>query len=613
MLTSDDSYWDPLQYRVTIKSPDETEDKHVFDSFVSNNPFALYGLDVNLGIGQNGDFSLKIDDSKDKVLRNTIDCGSVVKIEAGKSSDLYRSVMYGIIDDIDDSYYGYGGLKYVYKGIGMGIILNYTYVDFVKSAKKEDITSPSFIVTDPNFRADNLALELFQSSQILPVINSKTLEQRGGYDLSQIAGAVKEVIPSISNPLSTASTLMDMFAGGSGSVFWVSPEKQVIFRHPLRRHSGITIRPFERDPSTGLNARSDNAEKTSYYIGGWQSSRRMKTESGFYNRIYLIINSENVQQTSPGSDSDSPMYTTLASKDICFQFIPGSSKLSNIAFQLSKTGTGRSAVDDSYGLTGMQGIICKDDGNNPSEKVVAKFNIPYDEIPLETPAAVYKIDVEYLVSSIDPSALHWFVLFKRGELEESTIRVYHDNDTTTPTTDTVRRYSGTKQPFTRQPRPELEDFPSGFSVRANGPAYKWSIFDNTNMTLVFSDPISIAKYTPGRPIETRINAPWIRDTRTAIKVGNSLISYSGKLKRIFSKKTISIPTNAMMPFEMVTIVAPQAGIEEIRPFQAEINTVSFHADATDTRKVFGSYELDVTAIGYIDPLEEGETPCLSCQ
>ena len=609
ILTSHESYWNTYKYKVTIKTPDESDDLYIFDSFQSSNPFVLTGLDVNLGIGQNGDFTLKVDYTKDKVLKNTIDCGAVVKIEGGKSSDLYRSIMYGIVDDIDDSYSGKESLKYTYKGIGMGVILNYTYLNFVKSAQKDGIESPDFVVTDPTFRIDNLTLEAFQSTGVLPILNSKTLEQRGGFDLSQLANSVKEVIPSINDPLGTAAGLMEFFAGGSGSILWVGPNKEVLFRKPMKKHSGITIRPYERDPLTGLNARADNAYKTSYYLGEWQSNKKMKTEAGFYNRIFLVINTESVQQASPGSET--PIFTTLAGKDVCFQFIPGSPRPTNIAFLMSKTGTGRSQVDDSYGLTGVQGIICKDDNNFPSDRVVAKFNIPYDEIPLDTPAAVYKIDLDFL-GSLDPSAPHWFVIFKRGELEESTIRLYHDNDYVTPTTTNVRRYSGTKMPFTRQPNPELEDFPSGFGVSANGPSYKWSIFENNNMTLSFSDPISIKKYTPGRPIEARINAPWIRDVRTGIKVGNSLIAYSGKLKRIFSKKSVSIPQNGFMPFEVVTIVAPQAGIEELKPYQAEINSVSFHADAYDAKRPFGSEELAVTAIGYVDPIEDLETPCLNC-
>lgn len=602
LLTNTEDYWSTYKYKVTIKTPDESDELYIFDSFQSSNPFVLTGLDVNLGIGQNGDFQLKVDDTKDKVLKNTIDCGAVVKIEGGKTSSLYRSIMYGIIDDIDDSYSGKESIKYVYKGIGMGVILNYTYLNFIKSAQKDGIESPNFIVTDPNFRVDNLTLEAFQSTEVLPMLNSKTLEQRGGFNLTQIAASAKEILPSINSPLGTASSLMEMFAGGSGSIFWIDPEKNVLLRHPMKKHSGITIRPWQKD-------RTDSAYKTSYYLGGWQSNKRMKTEAGFYNRIFLVINTETVQQTSPGSQT--PIYTSLAGKDVCFQFIPGNARPTNIAFLMSKTGTGRSQVDDSYGLTGVQGIICKDDGNFPSDKVVAKFNIPYDEIPLDTPAAVYKIDLDFL-GSLDPSAPHWFVIFKRGELEESTVRLYHDNDYVTPTTATVRRYSGTKMPFTRQPNPDQEDFPSGFSTSANGPSYKWSIFENTNMTLAFSDPISIRKYTPGRPIEARINAPWIRDVRTGTKIGNSLIAYSGKLKRIFSKKMVSIPQNGFMPLEMVTIVAPQAGIEELKPYQAEINTIAFHADAYEAQKPFGSEELAVTAIGYIDPLEDLETPCLNC-
>ncbi len=620
MLTTAEEYSDPAKYKLQIYKPDEIGDPlYEFDSFhIDNVPFDLVDISADLAIGQNGGFAFRINDTKDRVIKDTVDCGYVIQIFLGKKESEYQRLIWGIIDSVADDYPAGNQIFYTMSGSGFGIINNYTILNLVESANKEDILGSQSILTDPRFRIDNLIKKMYESTDVLPEVNAKSLKDRGGFDTSALEGSCPVVVPAVDQQYSTASNIGDNLSSAGGMVLWVDQNKKVLLRAPYRVHSGITIRPWETivNPLTGIDtgvpipARLlDDANTTSYYYGGWSSERKMQVGE-FFNKIFISINTDEVVNTSPGEDTTN--YSSLANKDIGMQFRPGSSKLFNIALMLSKTGTGRSAVDNAFDLTGVQGLICKDDGNNkPSSKIIATFNIPYDMIDT-TPTVIYKMDLQYNVSNIEGNDLHWICLFKRGESEDNTIRWYHDSDFVTDSTAAVPRYSATKTPFTPQPTPFNSGFESGWSPDSHGPAYRYSFFATAKTTLAIGDPISIRKYTPGRPVEIRINAPWINDVMTGTRYANSLLQYGAKLKRVFSKKMVSIPTKLFFPFQLVNIVYPLAGIDQNSNLVAEINSVHYQASAYDQSNPFGSYTADVTAIGYVNHYQKNLRSTLVC-
>jgi len=610
ILTTSELYNDPVKYKIIIKSPDEMDDIYTYDSYDSNPPFALTDISIDLSIGSFGGFSFRIDDTKDRVVKDTIDVGNVVVIQGRKPSGTYRNLAYGIIDDVLDEYPIGNQIKYTFSGSGMGIISNYTLLNFIQSASKESITGSQSILSDPNFRIDHLALKAFEGTDILPEENALPLKDRGGFDTSSIIGSTKVIIPTVDQPYSTASNVLENFAAASGTVLYYDPNKKVNLRTPFKQHSGITIRPWSLHPITGLPDRTnDNAATTSYYDGGWSGHKRMQAGE-FFNKVFLTINTDEITSVAPGESTVN--YTSLARKDVGVQFIPGATRLFNIALLLSKVGTGRSSVEDSYNLTGVQGLICKDDGNNsPSHKVVARFTIPYADIP-ESPTPIYKIDLQYNVASVESNALHWLILFKTGEDEDNTVRWYHDNDNTTPSTATAPRYSATKSPFTRQPAPATKDFDDGWSIRSLGPVYRYTFFSTQKTTMAVSDPISIRKYTPSRPVEIRINAPWINDVKTGARYANILLSYGAKPKRIFEKKQVSIPDKFFFPLQLVNIVYPLAGLDENTNTISEISSVRYAASGYDEGNPYGSYDCEITATSYVSHFQKAIAGSLVC-
>jgi len=591
LYTTDETYNDPIRYRLTIKSPDEVETRYVYDSFASNNPFALTGINLSMSIGDNGSFSFDIDDTKDRVIKDTVDAGCVVIVQGGRTQAGYTNMMQGIIDAVDDAYDIGTQIKYKFSGSGFGIINNYTILNFVQSASKESITGTQPILKDSSFRIDNLTIKAYESTDVLPEVNSPTLKTRGGFDTSALPKSTKVVIPAINSQYATAASIFDNFAASSGTVLWIDQNRKVFLRSPRQKHSGTTIRPWD------ITRVKDLADRTSYYVGGWSSTRKMQVGE-FFNKIFLTINTDQIINTAPGDATVAA--TSLVNKDIGVQFIPGTTRLFNVALLLSKKGTGKSSVEDSWNQTGVYGVICRDDGGNrPSDKRVATFFIPYADI-LATPTVIYKIDLHYTVASIDANALHWIILFKTGIEEENTVLWHHDNDTLTASTATATRYSGTKAPFTQQPVPYTrDDFADGWSTRSQGPVYRYSFLATAKTTLAVSDPVSIKKYTPNRPVEIRVNAPWINDIHTGTKYAQTLLSYGAKLKRVFSKKSVTIPTKLFYPFQLVNIVYPIAGIDANTQMLAEIQSVNYVGSAYDATSPFGSYSVDLTATAYV--------------
>ena len=606
LLTTLEEYDDPARYKLVIKKPDESSDVYTYDSFdTSNAPFTLTDISATVAAGQTGDFGFIIDDTKDNVIKDTIDCGSVALIQCGKKQSEYQNIAYGIIDDVDCSYPQGNQKIYTFRGLGFGVVTNYTILNYIMSANKEDIVGTQPILRDPNFRIDNHVLRTFQSIDVLPIKNSKTLEQRGGYNLSSIMDSINVVMSSVDQPLSTASTILENFAASSGNIIHIDQNKNVIMRPPYVKHSGITIRPWDTTRTF------DPMDYTSYYYGGWSARKMMKLDQGFFNRLFLTINTDDIISSAPGSET--PSFASLTLKDIGVQFRPGSTRLFNLALLLSRVGTGRGSVEDAFNLTGVQGLICKDGGDNqPSNQIVATFSIPYDQIN-ESPTVVYKIDLQYRITDIDPAGLYWIILFKCAEDENNTVRWHHDSDTSTPTDETTTRYSATKMAFTQQPNPYNSDFDEGFGTSSTGPVYRYTFFITNRTTIEASDPISIAKYTPGRPIETRINAPWIKDVRTGYKYANVLLQYGAKLKQVYEKKAVSIPTNLFFPLQLVNIVYPIAGIEENSNIMAEINSARYSASARDAEKPFGSHWVEVTAIGYVSHYQNNVGESILCQ
>ena len=613
ILDDPEAYFDPVKYKLILKTPDEADTTYTFDSFDTDNaPFRLNGIDVNPSSGNTGDFTFTIDDSKDKVIKDSIECGHVAIIQAAKKQENYKNIMYGIIDDILEDYPIGDKLVYTFKGLGFGVVLNYTILNFLKSASKDDLVLGNTMINDPAFRIDNLALEAFESEEVLPLANSPTLKVRGGFLLNSLAKTIRVTMPTVNSPLTTAATILENFAASSGTVFHVDANKNVFLRPPMKVHSGITIRQWEVDPISNAPLRlNDPASSTAYYFGGWSSHKLMKVDQGFFNRVFLTINTDQVIATPSGQDT--PNFSSLANKDLAVQFKPGTTKLFNIALLLSKTGTGRSSVEDAYDLKGVKGLICEDDGDNsPSKKIIATFTIPYDQIT-EGPTAIYNIALSYRSSTIDQNKLHWIILFKTGITEDSTVRWHHDSDFTTLSTANNPRYIGTRKPFTEQPNQESEDFDAGWGTSPRGPVYRYSFFVTNRTTIAVDDPISIKMYTPNRPVEIRINAPWINDISTGFKYANTLLQYGGKCKRIYEKKQLSIPDKLFFPLQMANIVYPPAGISQNSNLMAEINSVHYSATAFDQNNPYGSYFVELTCVGYMNHFQSRIPESIVCK
>jgi hypothetical protein len=125
--------------------------------------------------------------------------------------------------------------------------------------------------------------------------------------------------------------------------------------------------------------------------------------------------------------------------------------------------------------------------------------------------------------------------------------------------------------------------------------------------------MSIKLFTPNRPVEIRVNAPWIHDISTGFKYANTLLQYGAKLKRIYEKKQLSIPNKLFYPLQLANIVYPPAGINQNSNLVAEINSVHYSANSFDAENPYGSYFVELTCVGYMNHFQSKFGESIICQ
>jgi hypothetical protein len=291
-------------------------------------------------------------------------------------------------------------------------------------------------------------------------------------------------------------------------------------------------------------------------------------------------------------------FLSLAGLDICFQFIPNSTMLSNLAFMMAKKGTGRSNIEDSFDITGVQGFIVTDSGEDtPSAGVVATFEIPYDRIAT-APAIISGFEITRIAPSLDPLRKHWCIITSSGVTPDNTIYIYTDADNSTLTDDSVPllRRVGIKIPNVPKPNPQLRaNFHNFFQISSTGPVPKHTFYTASNQELYYQDSLSISLWTPDRPKMTRISAPFIRDHITAQKFAAAIAEYSAKKKIVFDEMELQIPNKPIFPLQTGYLQYPDFGYDKEHMLMFEVNGVRYTLDASSRPLGIDTCSVQITA------------------
>lgn len=602
----------PLRFKLQIRSRDFNTVLHNYNGFnTTNNDIAVTSIDVKRGLQQTGAFEITIEDSDRDIDRDKVDKGCIVTVQAGKEEADAKNIFQGIMYDFggirDHSY-----LLWNIAGKGMAAILQHTYVNFVRYAPSETLKTGEQVFTkDPEFQIWKLFKQLFTDRIIYPLDRKPLVDRMGGeYDatlrplglkLDGISELIKEIDPSIDYPLTAAASVANAFADMVGAQWNIDEENRVIFDYPDSLSSGVVIKDRIEIDANGQYL--DNGDYTAYPIGNVRFNSSIDPSSGFANVLFGTAELVSVISGEAGGQS----FESLFNKDLCQMVVPGSAQLRDLTMILSKTGAGTDAPNPAEKK--LFGFVVESEQQQeiltPTGDIVAKFEIPLADIK-EQPAPVSKINLRLVPGvKMEIDKEHFIVLQEIGNGENNTVRWWHDNDDVTPSEqppypNRVIRWSG------RRILPEGRSDGDTFSYRpwimsSHGPVFSHAFLSGDKILTQARNVLSIARWTPTFPVETKIDASWIKHAVTFSQYLNTLVHLTGQPPITFDTILCTVPNLLFKPGFSVQVIDDLLGFPDTRAFFAQVTEDHYWADADSYG--FGNLVCEVNLKGYESPLD----------
>ena len=525
----------PYRYRIEIYDAGENNLLYVSDGF---NPalstIAVENIKVNQAQWATWDASIQIDDSVYNIIDDSVlDNGTVMKIYLGKTQQTTQNIFYGIIDTIGTARSEGDLLKYGVNAKGFGVITNYTLVNFQKIPPPDTFKNGQILDTVATipFFANNLVKSLWGDLDIMPLLDY-TLSQRFGknFTLNFVSDSVKDFIPGINNPLVTAAQLMNTISQMSGAVWYVDENKQLIFKYPYSDYSGIIVKDYWEA--------TDSGDYTAYVKDGssFGYTDSTRPDDGFANQLFAVA--DKTEQL--GYNSNAVAFTSLYNKNIAFAVIADSSKFKNMSFVMSKVGPGSNATNPA--IAKVYGYIVKDKNQSPTGSLIASFTISISDIS-ETATPIVKIDRPQFADVV-VGDIYWFVFLETGSDEKNTVRLWHDDDITTPSSLTRLRLSAQRLGNDV----DLSNLGSdGWFVSNQGPEYSISYASTQSIIVEASDPLSIDRWTPNRPVQARVTIPSMKNIQAAQAYLQLIVYQTSQKIRNYDSIDVSIPNILIKP------------------------------------------------------------------
>ena len=597
--TFDDNYVKPLNYKVIIKSNDGVDTLHTYNGFTPDlNDVALTSLDVRRGLETTGSFDLVLNDPNKNIDRDRVDAGVQVTIQAGKTEESLRNIMIGYC-------YQFRGersiqdLNWIISGKGSAAILQHTLINFTRNAPTETLSNGSQVFKkDPRFAAHVLFKEIFESESVLVSRRTATdtLKARGNFSLESISDRIKEIIPSIRFPLTSASAVLDDIAQTVGAQWLVDENNDVNFFYPETRSTGVIIKDTVDD--------TDSGDYTAYVVGDSLSfTSSIDPGDGFAN---VLTGVSDLSGVVTGQDS-AQGFESLAFKDLSTMIVPGINMFKDLTFILSKIGAGTDATNPakaavlgyiSKDKAGENGVDPQITSHQPSGDMVASFRIPIDDIT-ESPEPISKINLKLIPGvRIEPDGLYWITMQEIGDGDDNTIRWHHDADLTTATdfANHKIRWAGVRY------LPEGRSAGDSYSyrrwiTRSAGPQFSYAFIASSRVAAQAREPWSIARWTKGHPVEARLDEGWITNISTMSQFLNSVVYASSQLPVNFDTCTTTIPNILYQPGTVINVIDTLLGFPPDRNFVVQCIDDHYWADASDYGP--GNLNCEVSLKGFI--------------
>lgn len=587
--TYDIFYNRPFKYLIELYDPTEEHllyTSNGFDPPSSN--LVVENINITQAQWDTWSASISIDDSiYNNIDPELFDNGMVMKIKFGKKRSLSNNAFYGIVDSLGPTRRGLGKLQWTAEAKGFGVIPNYTFTDFQKAPPPESLSTGA-VVSNPSsipFFANNLIKSIFKDIDIMPLLDY-TLKQRMGknFSLDGISNSVTDFIPGIKNPLATAASLINIVARMSGAIWYVDQYKKLQFRYPTGDNQGIIVKDYWEE--------NDSGDYTAYVRPDSVYTYRDSTrpEDGFAQQLLAIAEKDD----QIGVNTRAISFTSLAGKNLAFAVIPGVTKFRNMTFMMSKIGAGSN--DPNPVTSKVRGMIITDKEHSPTGTVLANFSIPVTAIP-DTPTPIIKIDRPSF-SDMDIDKLHWIVFFGIGSGDDNTVRLWHDDDRTTASTPTSPRYTAVQ--FHRDGIDNKKYQRKNWFVSASGPEYSIAFATSSNILLEATDEASIARWSPGRPVQARATVPTFKNVQATQQYLQVLVQQTAQKIRNYGNLVVSIPNNLIESGTEVQVVSDKIkdlSFENNRV--AAVTSVSYKLDVNEF--AIGSKHCEISLRGYVSP------------
>jgi hypothetical protein len=372
----------------------------------------------------------------------------------------------------------------------------------------------------------------------------------------------------------------------SGAIWYIDENKRLQFRYPSGDNQGIIIKDYWEDTDSGDYVAYIEPTSTFTYMDS------TKPEDGFAQQLFAVA--EATEQV--GFNTRATSFMSLAGKNAAFAVIPGVNRLSNMTFMMSKVGGG--SIEPNPAVAKIRGEIITDNNHSPTGTVIATFAIPIAAIP-DVPTPIIKIDRPNF-KDLDIDKLHWIKLYGDGSGDDNTIRVWHDDDKTTPSTEANPRYTALQ--FHKDGITNKIYSKANWIVSSQGPQFSIAFATSQNIIVEASDEASVAQWSTGtRPIQAMATIPSMKNIEASRQYLRVLVQQTSQKIRNYGNLKVSIPNNLISAGTEVQLASNMIKSLLFENSATAITTsVQYHLDVKEY--AIGSKTCDISLRGYVAPL-----------
>lgn len=517
MAVLDRIYKKPVAYELTIKDSETFETKETYSMIdIDDNQFGLVDMSFNNPYGQIPAAYFEFHDPENNIDLDKIRKGDIVIVQGTKDPDLFPTYnfSYTKIQKIHEIESIEGNMFYGFDCAGTAKIIYDSVATFVKKPQYKNLRQGFANIDTKNdkYSIYNHLIDFFTNKNYLPSNFGYTLQERGGFDISEISDKIKEIYPAISKVYQKASDIINEFADIAGCVWGVDEYNKVYFRHINDKTLGHILKTYPE--------KTDDDNVTAMVLDRQlRKTSSIDSNDGYFDVAFGFVNQAEIYDVG----GDVKNYSSTYDKDLCVRVKAGTSRFRNLTLGMRRNGPGTDANDPTRAF--MTGHIANDDNGKIGGNIVAKFWHPILEIP-ENPANI-SVSITTEPADIDVNAYYWIIVHRKGNSTNNCLDWMHDNDINSAYTD---HWSGYRPRNVYTTSEEIH-VPVGWIVTNKGPIYSYAFANYSNIPNIAFNPFGYSRGIKRAPVEVVYNVNFIKDVFTMQKFLN-LTSFTGNQEPI---------------------------------------------------------------------------------